>query len=140
MRTGIRFDPPALELTAEQAWVLARAFGPTGDRAPGPAVGVVAADAAEQLHLAARIGSRIPRPRLEAEVGEEAADRFAERYRAAAAVALARLTLARRDELSAPGPEAKSTPEIARRAGDETVNLAMITVYAPAQQWDSRAA
>ncbi len=57
-----------------------------------------------------------------------------------AAVALARLTLARRDELSAPGPEAKSTPEIARRAGDETVNLAMITVYAPAQQWDSRAA
>ena len=91
MRTGIRFDPPALELTAEQVWVLARAIGPADGSAPGPVAGAAAVDAAEQLHLAARIGFRIPRPTLERDVGEEAAARLAERYRAAAALALGSL-------------------------------------------------
>ena len=56
-----------------------------------------------------------------------------------AAVALARLTFKRRDDLSAPARGAK-TGQVAGRSGDEPVSMPMITVYAPAAEWDSRAA
>lgn len=52
-----------------------------------------------------------------------------------AAVALARLTRDRRDEMSSPVRETTAGPE----ASNGPVVMPMITVYAPAQEWDGRA-
>ena len=58
---------------------------------------------------------------------------------AKAAVALARLTFKRRDDLSAPAGNTKAGPA-AVQPGDAVVSMPMITVYAPVAEWDSRAA
>lgn len=52
-----------------------------------------------------------------------------------AAVALARLARDRRDEMSSPARESTSASDSSR----EPVTMPMITVYAPAQEWDDRA-
>ncbi len=57
-----------------------------------------------------------------------------------AAVALARLARSRRDQLASSARTTKAARVTAGRADAEPVRLAMITVYAPAPEWDSRAA
>ena len=90
MRSGFRFDPPAVEVGPELRWVLWRAYGPAGEGLGGSSD----LDPARALELAglfalgARIGARTPRDVLEAEIGAEAAGRIHDEYAAAAALCL----------------------------------------------------
>ncbi len=95
MRTGFRFDPPKIELDAETAWVFARAFGPADKAFAGKVDGLRAVDAADGLALTARIGARVGAATLAGEVGEGAAGAFSDRYRQAAARAVAQEALCR---------------------------------------------
>jgi len=61
MAQGLRFTPPAVELTAELVWMLRRAFAPPGT--PGTPVGgpvepLVAVDLARRFEVSARIAAR----------------------------------------------------------------------------------
>ena len=73
----MRFDPHAAALPVEAAWLVARAFGPTGkppNRVPVDAELVWTC--AEQLDLTARIGARVPPDDLSRALGERVAHRF----------------------------------------------------------------
>jgi len=87
MRSGFRFDPPPVEVSAELRWLLWRAFGPAGQGLTG--VGDLDSEAVTDLaryfDLAARVGARTPIEVLEAELGQaEAAQLCEARFTAAA--------------------------------------------------------
>lgn len=90
----MRFSPPPVRLRVETRWVLLRAFGPVGAPA-GPVDSAAAARTAESLDLAARIGARAGRRRLEEELGPGGASPFLARHHEAAARDLAAGALAR---------------------------------------------
>ena len=87
MRRGIPFRPPAVDPTLELGWALARALGPVDAEVEAPRPGR-AVELAERLDVASRIGARVPRQVLVAELGEEAADLIRRRYHQAAAALL----------------------------------------------------
>jgi len=70
---GIRFQPPQVALSAKVRWVLVRGFGPPDRLFPETVDGAGAAALSRTLDLAPRIGARVPRDRLEAELGVVAA-------------------------------------------------------------------
>jgi len=68
-----RYHPPAVQLTAELEWMIARALGPVPDVPRGPRVnGELAVSLARSFGLSARIASRCPIPVLDVEVGSSA--------------------------------------------------------------------
>jgi hypothetical protein len=71
-RTGLRFRPPAVEMSPAIRWMLVRAFGPVGAAAPA-AAGEEALGLCRRFELSARVAARQGRARLQAEVGEAAA-------------------------------------------------------------------
>jgi hypothetical protein len=95
-RPAFGFDPPPFTYAPDLRWVLARAFGPVAGWQGGVDSGAAAAELAEKLDLAARIGLRVPHAMLVAEVGEAGAERCRTATRRAAAMALRQAELARR--------------------------------------------
>jgi hypothetical protein len=87
MKPGIRFDPPRQELGDELCWLVWRAFGPIGAPLPGETElrVQVLRSLAEDLDLAARIGSRTRLEILEIELGAETARWIQQQHSAAAA-------------------------------------------------------
>jgi len=85
---NLRLSPPLLEISPELLWVLTRALAPAAAWPPQPVDPRRAWRLAQRLDLACRIGWRIPRPQLVAEVGEEVASRFTSAYHDAAASAM----------------------------------------------------
>jgi hypothetical protein len=80
VKSGIRFHPPWVELSAETRWVLRRAFGPPnlqpqpiGELVPGTVF-----DLAQHFSLTERIGWRSQSVDLEEELGKDCAQRFRE--------------------------------------------------------------
>jgi hypothetical protein len=71
-RTGLRFRPPAVEMSPAIRWMLVRAFGPVGAAAPA-AGGEEALGLCRLFELSARVAARQGRARLQAEIGEAAA-------------------------------------------------------------------
>lgn len=89
VRRGLRFTPPRVPPSPGEAWALRRAFGPIG-AAPGPPPDpALAVEAAKALDLAARIGGRWGRGKLEAELGPDAAAALVAQTRAAVALDIA---------------------------------------------------
>jgi len=90
MRTGIRFRPPRVELSAELEWALARAFGPP----VAPAEGQHGLDPQKALKLAhsfglaERIGARASQELLTAELGDASAAAIREAAGRAAAMSM----------------------------------------------------
>jgi hypothetical protein len=96
MRSGVRFRPPRVDLSAELAWTLERAFGSSGTPSRHPRQNpVAAADLAEQIDLMARVASRVDRSQLFDELGEAAANRFSEAHRRVVANAMATVAACR---------------------------------------------
>lgn len=87
MKSGIRFDPPSVELGDELRWLLWRGFGPVGAPLPGETElrVQVLRSRAEDLDLAARVGARTRLEILEIELGRETARWFQQQHSAAAA-------------------------------------------------------
>jgi hypothetical protein len=90
VKSGVRFNPPLVELGVEIRWVLGRAFGPAEvascegeDLDPDRVF-----DVAERLGLVARIGVKTPKEALETALGPESAVRFLDEYTANAALSL----------------------------------------------------
>lgn len=84
----LRLLPPRVEVSPELLWVLTRAFAPLLPWKGSHVEPAAAWRLAEAFDLSCRIGWRVPPGQLFAELGEEIAARFAERYHAAAASAL----------------------------------------------------
>ena len=87
MRSGFRFDPPQVEISAELRWLLWRAFGPAGEGLAGVADLDTEAvtGLAQSFDLAARVGARTPPEALTSELGSETARRFRKEHAGAAA-------------------------------------------------------
>ncbi len=87
MRSGFRFVPPKVKVTAELRWLLWRAFGPAGEALTG--VGDLdsetVADFARRFDLAARVGARTQSETLAADLGSEAGRWFHQQHACAAA-------------------------------------------------------
>ena len=87
MRSGFRFDPPQVEISADLRWLLWRAFGPAGEGLTG--VGDLDSEAitdlARRFDLAARVGARTPPETLTSELGSETAGWFRKQHGGAAA-------------------------------------------------------
>jgi hypothetical protein len=90
MQSGIRFEPPKVDLGDEMRWLLWRAFGPVGAPLPGDTelrvkvLRILAGD----LDLAARIGDRTRLEILEIELGPETARWIQQQHASAAARSL----------------------------------------------------
>ena len=76
MRSGLRFNPPQLELSPELLWVLDAAFGSSGGSGRASIDASAALDLARRLSLAHRIGARVREPDLIAALGRDVARTF----------------------------------------------------------------
>jgi hypothetical protein len=87
MRSGFRFDPPQVEVSAELRWLLWRAFGTAGEVLTGVADldKETVTDLARRFDLGARVGVRTPSGILTAELGSETARWFRQQHAGAAA-------------------------------------------------------
>jgi len=139
MRSGIRFDPPEVELSTGLCWVLQRAFGPPGILAgkgreidAKPVVKL-----ARSLSLTERIGSRIRAEVLEAELGDEDAARFREATTQSAVLSIAAEKICREiaelgSELGVPVIFLKGAAlQLAERVTSGSRNMCDVDVLAP---------
>ena len=87
MRSGFRYSPPRVEVTAELRWLLWHAFGPPDDVLPGAEGmdGEAVTDLARRFDLAARVGAKISSESLAAGVDWETLAWFRTRHAEAAA-------------------------------------------------------
>lgn len=72
-RVGVRFRPPRVDWTPELRWAFLRAFGPSGQAAPGLVTAPDAVSTARAFDLGPRIAARTPFGVLQAELGAESA-------------------------------------------------------------------
>jgi hypothetical protein len=100
MPSGIRFDPPRVELTADIRWVLLRSLGPVNAPPPAGLNPATLADLAYRLGVDARIAARMGRDALVTEIEDAAAPLLSARVKAMGTEIAQERTLERCAEVS----------------------------------------